>query len=286
MATGPTSCPPPTFPISELKQLKAASWRVADADRRQTLALALMPCLADPNPQMRDAFAFEGLSALMRSKQLTTETHMLIYRAQLAQLQTTVPDPGGFAKPFAALALAEVARADRLQAFLDPEQRQVLVDAAAEYMRSIDDYRGFTTGEGWRHGVAHGADLLMQLSLNPAINTHQLDRMVRVAAAQIAPNSEHFYIYGEGDRLARPVLFAARRGLLDRQYWVTLITGLASPQPLASWAEAFETQAGLARLHNTKAFLRSLAAATRSQADASIDALLNLSVTEALAKLP
>ena len=25
------------------------------------------------------------------------------------------------------------------------------------------DYRGFETGAGWRHGVAHGADLLLQL---------------------------------------------------------------------------------------------------------------------------
>ena len=42
-------------------------------------------------------------------------------------------------------------------------------------MKSMLDYRGFVPGAGWRRAVAHGADLLMQLALNPAVERTQLD---------------------------------------------------------------------------------------------------------------
>ena len=34
--------------------------------------------------------------------------------------------------------------------------------------RAITDYRAFSDTEGFGHAVAHGADLALQLALNPA----------------------------------------------------------------------------------------------------------------------
>lgn len=279
-------CPPAGSTVGDLQQLKAQGWKLADDAQRQTLALALLPCLGDADPALRDGIAFEGLSAWLRGKQLTPATQLAIYQSQMAQLAVASPDAAGFAKPFAALVLSEVARADRLVPVLSPAERAALVATGADYLGQVTDYRGFTAGQGWRHAVAHAADLMLQLALNPAVDANQLRRILTAVQSQIAPPGEHFYIYGEGDRLARPVLYAARRGLLDAGFWKDYLATLASPAPLKSWDDAFTTQSGLARLHNVKAFLRALDAGVRASGDAQVLAAFDTALPQALKGLP
>ncbi len=285
-AAAHAQCPPPGWPLADLERLKANQWKLADDTQRQALAVALMPCLGHADPALRDGMAFEALSTLLRGKQLTTATQRAIYQSQWAQLNPAASDTHGFAKPFAALVLSEVARADRLVPFLSTDERAALVTAGAKYLASIKDYRGFATGEGWRHAVAHAADLMLQLALNPAIDAAQLQTLLLAVQSQIAPSGEHFYIYGEGDRLARPVLYAARRGLLDAGFWTGYVGTLASPAPLKTWDDAFASQAGLARLHNAKAFLRALDAGVRASGDAAVQTALGTALPLALKALP
>ena len=279
-------CPPPTRDFAQLQHMKAEQWMLSDGERRQTLALALLPCLSHPDPAIRDGLAFEGLSALLRAKQLTVASQRTIFLSQLAQLTTGIADTNGFAKPFAALVLSEIARADRLVPFLNTAERAALLGAGAQYLTNLRDYRGFATGEGWRHAVAHAADLMLQLALNPAINAAQLEHILKAVQSQVVPVGDHFYIYGESDRLARPVIFAARRGLLDAGFWHTYIAQLASPGPLVSWGDASGTQAGLARLHNTKSFLRALDAGARGSDNAAVQAAFEAALPLALKGLP
>jgi hypothetical protein len=279
-------CPPAAWPLADLQRLKADNWKMQDATQRQALALALPACLDHTDPLLRDGMAFEGLSAWLRGKQLTPSTQLAIYQSQVARLPASVADPSGFAKPFAALVLSEVARADRLEPVLSADQRASLVDTGTQYLRGVRDYRGFVTGEGWRHGVAHAADLMLQLALNPAVDRAQLMAITDAVRSQIAPQGEHFYIYGESDRLARPILYAARRGLMDAGYWNDFVAAIAAPAPLKSWDEAFDSQHGLARLHNVKSFLRALDAGVRLSADTAAQAAFETPLPLALKGLP
>ncbi len=285
-ASAQASCPPAEWSLATLRALAAKQWKLAEDAQRQSVALALLPCLGDPDPALRDEIAFEGLSHWLRAKQLTTETQLQILQSQLKVLDATQADAQGFAKPFAALALSEVARADRVQPFLSPTQRAALVDAGARYLQGLSDYRGFTDGQGWRHGVAHGADLMLQLALNPAIDAAQLERVVRAVQSQVVPGAAHFYIYGEPDRLVRPIIYAANRGLLAQAFWSDWLQALASPAPLPSWDQAFQTEIGLARLHNTKAFLRALDAALRLHDDTALNTTFAIGLASALKQLP
>jgi hypothetical protein len=114
----------------------------------------------------------------------------------------------------------------------------------------------------------------MQLALNPAVDRAGLDRLLLAVAAQVAPPGEHAYIDGESERLTRPVLFAAQRGLLTSDEWQSWLLKVASPAPLASWDDAFESRAGLARRHNVHTFLYALHAHARESDDANIHALI------------
>jgi hypothetical protein len=275
-------CPPESSTRDDLRQLKAAKWQVDDDAARDALALSLLPCLASPDPELRDDLALDALTSWMRGGALSVEAARTIGTRMLGQLQT--PDADGFAQPFAALALAEVARADRLRALWTPGERDAVVSAAADYERDNRDYRGFDPQQGWRHGVAHGADLLLQLALNPALDRVQLDRMLDAVARQVLPPQPHFYIYGEGERLARPVIFIARRALHSEAEWTAWFGRLAlAAAPDRGTPATIES---LARLNDAKAFFYPLYAALQEGGDAEMRKRLLPGLTAALRTLP
>ncbi len=277
-------CPPPGWDEAALERLRAAKFQLADPAARSAMANALTDCLADPRPQLRDGVAFEALSAWMRAGALPG-AQLDALRGEM-QGRLGADDPNGFGRPFAALVLAEIARVDRLKPFLEPASREVLLRAAVAYETGIRDHRGFDAVQGWRHGVAHGADLLLQLALNPALGRDALDGIVAAVGSQVAPGGEHFYVYGESERLARPVYHAAQRGLHDNAYWSAWLAALASPAPLPDWGEAFKTQAGLARKHNTQAFVQVLYVMVRESGNEALQQRLLPGLLAALKSLP
>lgn len=252
------SCPPASFLRSDLMELKARDFRIDNSSTRESLALALLDCLGDPDPVLRDEIAFDALSTWMRAGQLSGTTATRILDTLLPGLAGDDPDPLGFARPFGALVLAEVARMDRLQAFLGEARLDALVGAASTFLAGEEDYRGFDEHEGWRHGVAHGADLVLQLALNRRVGKAGLDDMLSALASQIAPRAEHFYIYGEPERLARAAYYVASRDLHSEAEWTRWLERITDPAPLRDWSEAFESEEGLAKRHNTTYFLLAL----------------------------
>ncbi len=249
------ACAPAGFTRAELDALKASQWSIADDAARNAFARALTACLGSPDPSLRDGLAFEGLQYLLRNRQLSNETMLAL--ADDLEARLVASEDQGFERPFAALVLSEVARADRIEAYLTPERRARLLDAAIRYLTDVHDYRGFDRREGWRHGVAHGSDLMLQLVLNPALGKPELISIRDAIASQIAPR-EHFYIYGESERLARPILYMAQRGLFSEDEWTTWFGEISGPGVLGSWDNAFASQAGLARRHNLNSFIAAI----------------------------
>ena len=253
-----STCKPLGLDKDALLQLKEQGYEIADADRRERFAIELVECLGDPDPQIRDDIAFEGFVTLLRGKQLRDDTVRTLLSGMTSQLNSDEDDQAGFRKPFLALSLAEVARADRIDETFSAAERAALVTDSTIYMRSISDYRGFDVEEGWRHGVAHTADLQMQLTLNSAVTQEQLVQIRDSIATQVAPQGDHFYVYGESGRLARPILFMAARDAFTEEQWIDWFAGLASADPYETWSDVFSSQAGLAKLHNTRAFAEAI----------------------------
>jgi hypothetical protein len=247
------ACPPDGQTAESLQALKKAKFEI-DPDLRKTLAPALLECLGDPDPAMRDDIAFSALSAWMRANDFDADTLRVMRDALYAQLDGD--DQAGFRRPFAALTLSEVARTDRVQPWMTPEERVAMVEKAASYVESVRDYRGFDDKEGWRHGVAHGSDWLMQLALNPALERAQTDRILAAVAAQVVPEAAPAYVFGEGGRLARPVVYIAKRGLYSEAEWTAWFAAL--PPKIGDAAQAYNDTRWLARRHDLMAFLMSL----------------------------
>jgi hypothetical protein len=272
-------CPPAGFDRARLEALKADNWEIANRRERERFARAVAACVASPDPFLRDGVAYEALAIMLRERRLGAGVRAELTDDMIARL--AAPEGAGFERPFAALVLSELARADRIEAFLTPERRTQLLDAAITSFTSVRDYRGFDEREGWRHGVAHGADLLLQLAVNPAFGRDEQTRIRDAIATQISPEG-HFYVYGEPERMGRVIFFMARRGAFSEAEWSAWLTEIASPSPLQSWNEAFASQAGLARRHNVTAFVSFLATTPRITWDDEEDDVLIAGAESAL----
>lgn len=233
-------------------------WREAgfETESPNMTATDLAACLGEAEPFLRDKIGYEGFTSVLRSGAVSEETRRALINSLTETLQAD--DPQGFHAPFAALGLAELARTDRVESFLEEGERAALVTAAATYLAGVDDYRAFSNSEGWRHGVAHGADFAMQLSLNPNVRIDSLLELRSAVTAQFMPPSDHAFTHGEPGRLARPILFMASRGEIAGEEWRSWFESLVDPAPLDNWGDAFSSEAALIRLHNLKAFAQSL----------------------------
>jgi Protein of unknown function (DUF2785) len=249
------ACPPAGHSRASLEALKSISWSVPNEVQRAALAEGLLGCLGHPDPALRDAIAYEGLSRFMRSGALPDATLHLISTRLTAMLSE--PDEAGLRRPFAALVLSEVVRADRMKPFMTASQREGILMASLGFMLRITDYRGFDPREGYRHSVAHGADLLMQLAMNPGIDSRALPQ-IRAALSVQAETVATSYVTGEGERLARAILMIARRRVLSEADWTDWASRLAGPGVLKTWDNWHVSPEGLARRHNLVQFFSSL----------------------------
>ncbi len=275
------SCPPEGTDLKSLQLLKEQDFALAEDDTRNRLAMGLLACLGDRDPELRDGIAYEAITMWLRSNQLD----MMLVRRMREQLYAMLDeeDEEGFRRPFAALMLSEVARTDRIQPWMSPAERDAMVGRATRYLRSVRDYRGFDDADGWRHGVAHGADWLLQLTSNPALDRRQVQDILDAVAEQVVPEAPHAYVFGEPGRLVRPVVFAARGGLLSEADWQAWFGAL--PDRLGDESLAYRDNGWLARRHDLLAFLTSMYLEADQSTDARVAALKPAVVT-ALRKIP
>lgn len=255
-------CPPAGHDLADLAGLKERHFDIRDARERHSFARNLLPCLYDPDANLRDRIAYEAYATWRYDKALDADTWRFIESSLLTTLTASKPDPDGVMKPFAALVLAEAVKANRAAPFLSETDQESLLNAAAGYLIALRDYRGFDSDVGWRHGVAHGADLLGQLALLPAVGKTGMDRILSAITMQITPADTHFYVFGEGERLAAVVVAIASRDVYTADEWSAWLTNIVRPVPYASWDRVYWSEAGLAKRHDTMGFLLALYAQT------------------------
>lgn len=267
-------CAPLGMSAAEMRAMAEAGFELTETASPDVLAMGMTACLGAADPTIRDGFAFEGLSKLMRAGSLEADTVDAIRTDMLARLAQP-DDRAGFEKPFAALVLSEAVRVDRISPYMSDAEFSRTVAEAAAYLAFVADYRGFVDGEGWRHGVAHGADVMLQLVLNPRAGADHLAQIREAVATQIAP-METSYMFGESDRLARPILYMALRHDVSEEVWRAWFERVTAPAPFADWSETWTSEAGLAKRHNTRAFLQAVYVTAAASGRAELDILRDL----------
>lgn len=267
------------FPSDKLQNLKDKQFEVDDDKQRNATALKLLSCIGHQNPDIRDGIVYEGLSSWLRNGLLERATTRSLFSSLLKLLSSQNQDPNNYTQPFTALVLSEVVRVDRITPYLSASERQTVIDVSTQYMSGITDYRGFTDKEGWRHAVAHTSDIFLQLALNENISKKQLNQMLLALGQQVSPVNGYSYIHGESKRLATTFAYIVLRGEQTAQEVIGLLNKLASPLPFEDWGSVYKSEQGLAKLHNTRAFIVSLFALTSQSKNPNLIAIKPTLVT-------
>ena len=269
-------------------QLKDAKFNLAalnlDSEfSADQLTQQLRFCLADIDPEIRDGIGYFGLANWLREDLISAPVRLSLFKSLLEDVQLLRNDKQQVYLPFAVLVLSEIVRVDRISTYLNTSQRQQVLDTLEAFLQHNTDYRGFDDQQGWRHIVAHSADVLLQLVLNTQLSEKQLIQVSQIVANNINPETLHFYQFDEPHRLMRPIIYAMLREEVSPEFWQAWIADNSMSKPLNSWGEAFESKAGLAKRHNTKAFYLSLHATAVSSGSEKLEAFLP-SIQKALAQ--
>jgi hypothetical protein len=213
-------------------------WQVihdnADQPPAGTTAAGLLPeleaYLGSPDPVRRDAIAFDVLAAwIVADRRLGPDQLRPLAIRLTGNLAGPLDRPDGvYLRSFSALVLSLIARRDRSEPFLDDAARRAILIAARDYANRETDLRGHTGERGWAHAAAHTADLLGELAKHPALTAEDRGIILDAVAGFVVRRHGMILNHGEDDRLAQPVLEAARAGLATERVTGWLAT-LAAP---------------------------------------------------------
>ncbi|BCT93171.1 hypothetical protein LYSHEL_21940 [Lysobacter helvus] len=211
---------------------------------------ALVACLGDPDPALRDDVAYRALALFASSSKASPD----LLRGLLGDLMPIAEESDGnsLARSFAILTLAELVRRDARAAWMTERERARVVASAGSFMGSVDDYRGFDETTGWHHSVAHGADLIATLASDPNVDADLLRRLLTPLASQVVPEEQVFYVHGEAERLAAAAVSLRRRGLISHPAWLVWLDTLQ--QKVLAIRKPGAMGLYLSRRHNLRLF--------------------------------
>ena len=161
-----------------------------------------------------------------------------------------------FRRSFSVLILGEcIARDNAARGLVPPAKVLEWGDHVATWYLRERDLRGFVTGKGWAHAVAHGADALGTLATSPHVYTPELTVVLDVIADRILLPVDRLFTAGEPDRLALATMKVLRRNLVPLRVvepWIARLAAAAGAQGSYDDRDPFLVGG------NAQAFLRAL----------------------------
>ena len=220
----------------------------------------LQPCLASPDPKLRDNLVYEATAAWMyRDKRLSDAEVRKLLATWVANLRLGLGEEGTdsvLRRSFSALCLSIVAALDNARPFLERSEFASLLRAALDYLAGEKDVRGFEPGKGWIHSAAHTADLLKFLARSRHLLPAEQPLVLDAIGAKLEAAGQVF-THGENERLARAVASLARRADLDGAAFDRWLSGFTARHKQL-WEAPEIDPLRLAAEQNGKDLLRSL----------------------------
>ncbi|GEK06079.1 DUF2785 domain-containing protein [Schleiferilactobacillus harbinensis] len=123
-----------------------------------------------------------------------------------------------FGRTFTALVGTLILNYDGEHAFLTTEQRNTFFQWAVTYLQREKDYRGYVSGHGWAHGVAHGADFLGAAVHHPQFR-HTLIPDVQKSVVTVLNRMTTPFLDDEEQRLAAALVLGLNAHNISLREW-------------------------------------------------------------------
>jgi len=237
-------------------QVMADGLRVPHDRPLDDLTAELVTMLGSPDPALRDGIAHPALATWISRG---VYDHLLagLGDGMVTGLAIGLGQSGTdtvFRRSFSALVVAECIERDSLVLRMPAQKILDWGDRIAAWYIRERDVRGYVTGHGWAHAVAHGADAIAALARSPHLGKAELTVMLDVLADRLLLPTGTLFTAGEPDRMAAATMAVLRRNLVPLtviEPWIARLANAASYGPHDDVDPYLSTG-------NAEAFLRAL----------------------------
>jgi Protein of unknown function (DUF2785) len=231
-----------------------------DGHDLEQLTNELLGDLASSDPELRDEFGFSILGNWIYVRHLYNPERLREMISDLkANLHVGLGETGTptvFGRSFSALILSVIADYNLEHSFLTPAELLELLQESLHYLQLEQDWRGYVTGQGWAHSVAHSADLLANLAKNPNVDAAGLEQILHAIAGKLTTIDSPVLAHHEASRLAVAAHNVIARGVLKPSLLHAWLDGM--PDTLYPRSQADLERGDVAARANCEAFLSSL----------------------------
>ncbi|MCM3742935.1 DUF2785 domain-containing protein [Sporosarcina luteola] len=158
-----------------------------------------------------------------------------------------------FTRSFTTLLIALILYRDNEDNFLSQEMVFKIKDILLDYINLEKDLRGYVSGKGWAHSVAHVTDAIDELVKSPKIDKKFYLKILKVLWSKVFVSTS-VYIHDEDERILIPILEMVNNGL-EQVEIETLIQNV--PLELKVQKEQLEEEEYWFLYSNCKTFLKS-----------------------------
>jgi len=238
------------------QQVTDSDHRVPTDRRLDDLTTELTTMLGSIDPDLRDGVAYPVLATWIE-RGIYDDLLAGLGDGMAAGLRVGLGErdtDAVFRRSFSCLVLAECIDRDNGAALVSPTKVLEWGDRITTWFVREQDTRGFVSGRGWAHAIAHGADALGCLARSPHFWIHELTVLLDVIADRLLLPTDAVFTAGEPDRLAAATMAVLRRNLVPLgvvEPWVARLAATAS-------AESPTSSDPFLRRGNPEAFLRAL----------------------------
>ncbi|WP_313894449.1 DUF2785 domain-containing protein [Psychrobacillus sp.] len=158
-----------------------------------------------------------------------------------------------FTRSFTSLLIGLILGRDNKNSFLSQSTVYKVKDELIDYMNAEKDLRGYVSGKGWAHSVAHVSDVFDELIKNPNVNQELYFEILTPLWNKVFV-SESVYIHDEDERILTPILEMLHNGLelKEIEYLIQNI-----PSELGMQKQQLEEEQYWMLVANCKKFLKS-----------------------------
>ena len=239
-------------------QVQAADFEVPADRPLDDLTAELTTMLGSTRPEVRDGTAYPALATWI-DRGVYDDLLSGLGDGMVTGLSVGMGETGTdtvFRRSFSALILAECLERDNEQHLLPGAKIMDWGDRIAVWFLSERDSRGFITGKGWAHAIAHGADTIGALGESPHLAGAEHAVLLDVLAERLLQQpADEPLAAGEPDRMAHAAMRILRRNTLGvdlLEPWVHRIGGAANPYGKGGVIDPFPSTSA------PQAFLRGL----------------------------
>ena len=222
--------------------MKENSYQI-DSQEASELLEKLLLYIGDPDPKIRDGLVYPVLAHLLHDKHLESDKLNNVFQRLLSPVFLRY-DMGNeeqnsvLKRSFSVLQLAILLYVHRRDNVLDKDVLLPAIKTILNYVEEETVLEGYDQEVGWKHAVAHSADLLAQIVQLEEASKELLETVWNLCQRKFL-NAEYLFVSDEDERMTTALVASLQRNLLTEEFILEWVKRFTEGKPPTTFPEIY-----------------------------------------------